>query len=202
MNSKIQSLLETANSHSNDSSVSFDKRIFPANEAAEQAFLKLKKDLLNITEWNKHSAISSFELFDETGRVLEDKTIFEETLCRISMPGSGKYDWVRFIEIYEAANELVLTVTPTYDPTAAPPDKQATSHFMTSEATNNFCLLKDENSLSLYVIGLDEKHNTSETESTLEIIRNFVTANVGYYLGVQKTEWTTFCKNFLDSVSL
>lgn len=201
MNSKTQSLLNSANLHPNESSVSFDKRVFSDHETAQQAFSKLKIDLLNIDEWNKHSAFSSHELFDENGNILQKQIIHEGAFNRIDLKGSGKYDWVKFIEIYEATDELLITVTPTYDPTAKPIDKTLTSHFLIRGSTNNFCLLMNENSVSLYVIGLGEKQNTTETKSTLEIIRNVATANIGHYFGIQKGEWTAFCKSFLDSVA-
>src|SRR6476469_1566783 len=43
------------------------------------------------------------------------------------------------------------------------PDKNVTSHFFTSDATNNFCLEKRDAVVSFYVIGLSEKTNTDET---------------------------------------
>ena len=93
---------------------------------------------------------------------------------------------------------MVLTVQPTFDPTAKDADKNRTSHFFTSEATNNFCLEKQENKVNIYVIGLSEKPNTQDTGGILETIRNYATANLGHYFGIQEGEWTTFCKNFLE----
>src|SRR5215217_3819931 len=105
MNSKIQTLLQSANSDNHDSSVSFAKRVFPDFERARSAFSIFKLKLLNIDEWNKNAVLSSYELFDENGNVLGDKTIFEGVFIRISLKGSGKYDWVKVIEIYEAGDE-------------------------------------------------------------------------------------------------
>jgi hypothetical protein len=45
---------------------------------------------------------------------------------------------------------------------------------------------------------LNEKTNIEETSGVLETIRNYATANLGCLLGIQKTQWETFCKNFLE----
>lgn len=114
------------------------------------------------------------------------------------MKGSGKYDWVRIVQIIDRKNALIITVKPTCDPTDEAIDKTRTSIFFTADASNNFCLQKEANIVSLYVIGLDEKQNVSETGNVLEIVRNVATAHLGSYLGIQKEEWKTFCKNMLS----
>ena len=199
MSGKIQNLLQTASQQPNTSSVSSAKRIFTTEEQGRKVFLQVKEKLLDINEWNKNSGITSFEIFDENGNVRADKTIREGGFERISLKGSGKYDWVRVIDIYDGEDVFVITVKPTYDPTEKNSDEKTISHFFTDEATNNFCLQRDEKSVALYVIGLNEKQNVSETDNMVESVRNAAVANVGSYLGIQKGEWTTFCKNFLSS---
>ncbi len=119
---------------------------------------------------------------------------------RISLKGSGKYDWIRVIDIYEAADKFVVTVKPTYDPTQEKSDKTVISHFFTDDSTNNFCVLRKEKTIAFYVIGLGEKQNTNETKNTLETIRN-VAVNLGSYLGIQKVEWEKFCHHFLEDIA-
>jgi hypothetical protein len=199
MSGKIQNLLQQASKEPNTSSVSFAKRNFTDEKQAAAFFPEVKVKLLNLENWNKNAGLSSFELFDENGTVKADKTIHKGDFNRISLKGSGKYDWVKIIDIYQGENEFVITVKPTYDPTGDNPDKTKVSHFFTREATNNFCLQKDDKSLALYVIGLGEKQNVSETENVIETTRNIAVANLGSYLGIQKGEWTTFCENFLSS---
>jgi hypothetical protein len=46
---------------------------------------------------------------------------------------------------------------------------------------------------------LNEKTNADETEGVIETARNFATANLGRYLGIQKTQWKTFCENFIEN---
>ena len=200
MSGKIQNLLQQASQEPNTSSVSSAKRNFTDEEQARSVFLEVKEKLLNLDNWNKNSGLSSFEIFDENGDVQADKTIRPGGFERITLPGTGKNDWVRVIDIYNDENETVITVKPTYDPTDGNPDKKSVSHFFTDEATNNFCLQKDDKSVTMYVIGLNEKQNSGETDSMVETVRNVAVANLGSYLGIQKSEWTTFCENFPISV--
>lgn len=198
MTSKTLKLLESANSD-DKSSVSFAKRQFPAFKEAQKAFSQYKKKILKPKEWNQNSGMTGFELFDKNGEEIEDRNITKNNLFRLSLKGSGKYDWVKIIEISESETEIVISVKPTHDPTDKDSDKAATSHFFVAESRNNFCLLLESAMVSFYVIGLRETSNTDETKNMLETVRNVITANLGSYLGIQKSEWTTFCKNFLDS---
>jgi hypothetical protein len=116
---------------------------------------------------------------------------------RISLPGSGKNDWVKIVEIHDAADEIVLTVQPSSNPTDKE-DNSTTSHFFTNDSTNNFCLQKNGIKLNFYVIGLGEKSNTEDTSGIVETVRNFATANIGHYLGIQKAQWQNFCDNFVE----
>ena len=97
-------------------------------------------------------------------------------------------------KVFDTPQEIVITVRPTYDPTAEDPGPKTTSHFFTAESTNNFSANIKGKTVNAYVIGLNEKQNTAETDSMLEAARNVAAANIGSYLGIQKGEWTTFCK--------
>lgn len=198
MDKKTQQLLKMAESD-DESSVSFAERTFEDQPATDAAFAFYKSKILEMDEWNNFSVWTSFTLFDESGKEMRDKNIRENIFCRLSLKGSGKFDWVKVVGIFETASEIVITVKPTFDPTDKDSDRAETSHFFSAASSNNFCLLKDDKSVGFYIIGLQEEQNTSETKSTLETIRNVVTANAGSYLGIQKGEWTNFCKNFLDS---
>ncbi len=199
MNSKIENLLKQANSSASaDSSVNFAKRRFSDKAEAEKFFDVVKLKLLNLEEWNAKSSAASYELFDESGEVRADKTLETGRFIRISIPTTGKGDWVKIIGIYEAASEFVITVQPSYNPTETPVDKTVTSHFYSREARNNFCLQRNETAVVCYVIGFDEKQNTTDTKNLLETVRNAAAANFGYFSGIQKGMWKDFCQNFLE----
>ncbi|HEX8369959.1 MAG TPA: hypothetical protein VF604_15540 [Pyrinomonadaceae bacterium] len=199
MSEKIQNLLKEAEtSDDGKSSITGAEREFAAAEETAEAFDLFSQKLYDINRWEAESGVSAFQLFDENGKGLETKKAQKGNFVRISLPGSGKHDWVKIVDIHDAPDEIVITVQPTYDPTEKETDKDTTSHFFTSEATNNFCLQKREKSLAAYVIGLHEKPNTSESGGVIETVRNAAAASFGW-LGFQKIEWKTFCENFLES---
>ncbi len=203
MNSKIQDLLDraaavTASSEDKMSSVARAERQFATEREAEKCFGELKEKLFRVERWNAHSALSSYELFDETGKSCERETAKVGDFIKITLAGSGKSDWVKIVNIDRSPNETILTVQPSYNPIKSEPDKSVTSHFFTAESTNNFCLERRGATLNFYVIGLDEKSNTKDTNNLIETARNVATANLGHYLGIQKGEWTTFCTHFLE----
>ncbi len=200
--SKIQMLLEQAakqkaSETTEISSVECSTRVFNDVAESEKAFEKFRRKLFRINEWNRASEISSFYLYDENGLEQPDKNAAVSDFIKIILPGSGKSDWVKITEIYELPDEVVLTVQPSIDPTDAK-NKHSTSHFFTGDSTNNFCLQKNAGKINFRVIGLNEKSNTTDTSGVLETIRNFATANIGSFLGIQKAQWQTFCDNFLE----
>lgn len=202
MNDKIQNLLAQAErqartSETGESSVTFATRTFSDEVGAEGSFNHLKQKLFHIRSWNDKSFLTSFELFDQNGKPTQRETAAVGDFIRLSLTGSGKDDWVKIIEIIEEPDEAIVTVKPSYNPSESQPDKNATSHFFTDDSTNNFCLGRNQDTVSFYVIGLNEKTNTNETESFIEAFRNVAVANIGSYLGIQKGEWKIFCENFL-----
>ena len=197
MSGKIESLLNQAKANKNESSVSSAEETFSDSLEADRIFSVLKTKLQNIGEWNDHAMLSSYKLFNEDGTDQETETLSVGCFIRILLRGSGKYDWVRVMDIHEAADEFVITVKPTFDPTEESPDTSVVSHFFTDASTNNFCLSNKDKTVSFYVIGLNEKQNTSETENALQTIRN-VAVNLSSYLGIQTSEWEKFCHGFLQ----
>lgn len=200
MGSKVQDLLEQANSSAEgDTSVNFAKRSFNSETECTNFFAQTRQRLLIIDEWNNHSSPSSYGLYDNTGMNIGSETISVGKFIRITLHGSGKYDWVEVESIYDTTAEFIITVKPSHDPTANPQDKTVISHFFVPEARNNFCLQNDGKTVSMYVRGIGEKQDTENTDGVIETIRNAATANLGCYLGIQKATWTEFCSNFLKN---
>jgi hypothetical protein len=54
--------------------------------------------------------------------------------------------------------------------------------------------------VAFYVIGLNEKANSTETDGALETVRN-IAVNLATYLGMQKSEWEKFCHHFLKDAA-
>lgn len=200
---KIQNLLtRTARQNDSpapsDSSVASAKRVLPTETEASELFSNLRRKLFRVEHWNACSDISSFGLFDAEGNSQPNKPVAVGDFVRITLPGSGKDDWVRIIEIDEARDETILTLQPSRNPADRENDK-TTSHFFNGDSTNNFCLQRVGAAVNFYVIGLNETVNTDDTSGVLETVRNYTTAQLGCLLGIQKTQWETFCKNFLQS---
>lgn len=199
---KIQDLLTQAARQTDpatpkDSSVASATRVLQTTTEAETLFSDLHRKLFQIEHWNVCSNLSTFELFDETGNAQPTKLAAIGDFVKITLPGSGKDDWVKITSISEAQDETILTLKPSPNPVDKEND-QNVSHFFTGVSTNNFCLQREAAKIIFYVIGLDEAANTEETSGVLETVRNFATANLGRLLGIQKTQWETFCSNFLE----
>ena len=204
MSDKIQNLLKQAEMQAKtttpqESSVACSERRFESETEAKEFLDRLKQKLLRVKEWGEKSGLSSYELFDENGNLSHRKQAIVGDFIRITLHGSGKNDWVKIIDIHDDADEIVLTVQPSFDPTEKQRSENVTSHFFTSDATNNFCVERKEKTLNFCVIGLSEKTNTNEAEGLVETIRNLGVANIGSYFGIQKSEWKTFGENFLNS---
>ena len=196
----IEDLLKAANSSPDgDTSVNVAKRTFLDEEKCVAFFEDVRSRMVRIDEWNKNSSATGYELFDETGEKAADGSIEVDRFIRINVYGSGKYDWVRVVSIVDDPLEFVLEVKPSYDPTEDPVETSKISHFFGPEATNNFCLQRDEKTLAFCIIGLNEKQNTEFTQSLIESARNAAIANVGYYSGLQKAVWKDFGTNFLKT---
>lgn len=196
---RIEALIKAANSSTEaDTSVNQATRSFVDESDAAAFFSTVSKRLFSISEWGKNSSATSYALFDESGSPSASTQISRGTFIRIALYGSGKYDWVRVVDIWETPAELVLKVKPSYDPTS--PDRtDSISHFFGPEAENNFCIQLDNKAVTFYVIGLNEVHNSAFANSLIESARNVAVANVGYYSGLQKAVWKEFATNFLKT---
>ena len=196
--SKTSTCLKKARAEENESSIVAAEKTLLSEAEADKFFSLLKEKIQLKKCWNKHGSLSSYELFNERGEQLETGKIAPGVFIRINLKGSGKFDWVKVVDIFEAENEFVITVRPSFDPTAENPDKSIVSHFFTDASTNNFCIVKDFKTIKFYIIGLDEKQNLSETANVLQTARNaFV--NLGSHLGVQRSEWGKFTESFVNA---
>jgi hypothetical protein len=199
MSDEIKKMLAQAETQTDAmSSVTCAECGFESEAEAENNFARLKEKLVNVERWNAHAALMSFALFGAAGEAAKpEQTAAVDDFIRLSLTASGKDDWVKITRIDERATEMILTVRPARNPTEKA-DEAVTSHFFTSESSNNFCLERHGKKIIFHVIGLNEKANTRDTNNLLETVRNAGVANLGHYLGIQHFEWTQFCENFLE----
>jgi hypothetical protein len=197
---RIEKLLAQAKSDTEEkTSISEAECELADSVAAERVYRHLCEKLFRIDLWNNESGAMGFTLLNINGEETPEKTADVGDFIRISLPGTGKYDWVKITSVDENPTETILTVQPTFDPTENSANKSITSHFFTDASTNNFCLRLDDKKIKMYVIGLNEETNTDDASNFIESARNLATANLGHYLGFQKAAWMTFCSNFLKN---
>lgn len=198
MSGKIENLLAQANApNAHDTSTASASRLFENAAEAESEFEKLKEKLFELHRWNPDSAFMNFSLYDAEGAEEREKRAVVGDYVKAVLPLSGKDDWVQIVEIYDAPGEVVLTVSPSNNPLVKT-DESVISHFFAAGSTNNFCLQKIGAKINFYVIGLNERTNTGQTGNIFETVRNAATANIGCFFGIQKTQWQTFCENFIS----
>lgn len=198
MANKIEELIEHAESLGDEASVVFQSRDFDSEDECRGFFEVVKARMFDVRQWDQSSTLSTYALFNDDGTEISSGAIDIGRLIRISVHGSGKYDWVKVINIYEIPSEIVITVQPSHDPTERPFRPEVISHFFRLDSRNNFCLRRRDKTLIFYVIGINEKVNTEFTDGLLQTMRNTALANVGYYLGIQKAMWKEFCSRMLS----
>jgi len=77
-----------------ESAITKASREFSSAAESEETFLKLKEKLLYFERWNDEAGLSSYELFDAEGNRKGDKQAVIGDFMKISLPASGKDDWV------------------------------------------------------------------------------------------------------------
>ncbi|MCY7375442.1 MAG: hypothetical protein LH472_05670 [Pyrinomonadaceae bacterium] len=111
MAGKIENLLAQANQKTAEaSSVTSASRVFQIAAEAEKVFHKLKEKLFDIERWNAESGITGFSLYDAEGAAQAGKRAAVGDFIKAVLPASGKDDWVKITEIFDAPEESVLTV--------------------------------------------------------------------------------------------
>jgi hypothetical protein len=164
----------------------------------------VKQRLLNVNKWFEYAMVplSSFKLFDHTGRVV-DRPASEGDYIRIDIPGPGTktgqgYDWVVVESILEESDSDASVISMTVRPSAHPlSDNQHTAHFLTDVASSTFQIKRS----GLVVIA--EQHGRNEmpnrdTDSTFDNLRNTV---VGWSakLGFAYPQWKSLVKGLVKS---
>jgi hypothetical protein len=160
--------------------------------------------LLNVNGWYKYAElpISSFKLFDSSGRAVQRPAIAGD-LIRIDIPGPGPragegYDWVAVESILEEnAHEWSVTSL-TVRPSGHPFHKEeGTAHFLTDQATATFQVKRTGNTVYVEHHGRNEVPNTG-TAKTLDNIRNTL---VGWSakIGFSYPQWKSLVTGLLNN---
>jgi hypothetical protein len=175
-----------------------------ADAAAARAFFEVVRNrLLNVNAWHEYAGTgtASFQLTDERGSEVQ-RTAQKGDHFQIDIPGPGSqtgegYDWVRIEEISEehsgAGDSVAIRVRPAPNPRN---EKGDVAHFFTSEATSNFVVKRQGNTVTAAVYGRNEKPNT-EAETLIDKARNTAVAT-GAISGFSKIQWKNLITGLLQ----
>ncbi|MEJ7557672.1 MAG: hypothetical protein WKF66_05140 [Pedobacter sp.] len=175
-------------------------------EEAISHYAMVKQRLLNVNRWFEYAMLplSSFKLFDHSGRVVERQAI-EGDYIRIDIPGPGTkagqgYDWVVIETILEENDPDAAVISMTVRPSVHPlSDNQNTAHFLTDVASSTFQVKRSG------LLVLAEQHGRNEmpnrdTANTFDNIRNTV---VGWsaMLGFAYPQWKGLVKGLIKKAN-
>src|SRR5688572_2723962 len=155
---------ETGSSTNTEYSVTAD-----SVEEAKELYQKAKNRLLDVNQWHEIAGKGTavFRLTDANGNEVQ-REIQQHDYFKIDIPGPGPasgdgYDWVQVegivehSEPYADMESVVVNVRPTRSPENLDPD---TAHFFSEEATSNFIVRRENNTVIAGVYGRNEIPNT------------------------------------------
>jgi hypothetical protein len=172
------------------------------NEKEAQIFYEVAKArLLNVNNWHSVAGIVSghFQLTNAQGEKL-NRNVEIGDYFRIDIPGPGSsegdgYDWVYVEDLKEVAEENVQSIGFRVRPSENPlGEKNEVAHFYTDDATSNFMVTREGNTVTAIIIDRNLKPN-DESESIADKIRH-VAVGIGAIGLFSKIQW----KNLADGL--
>jgi hypothetical protein len=172
------------------------------NENEAQTFYEVAKArLLSVNNWHVIAGMLSghFQLTDARGEKL-NRNVEIGDYFRINIPGPGSvegdgYDWVYVEDLKEITEENVQSigfrVRPSKNPVGT---KNETAHFYTNDATSNFIVTRQGNTVIAIIIDRNLKPN-DESESITDRMRH-VAVGIGAIGLFSKIQW----KNLADGL--
>jgi hypothetical protein len=172
------------------------------NENEAHAFYEVAKArLLNVNNWHSIAGIVSghFQLADAHGEKL-DRNVETGDYIRIDIPGPGSsegdgYDWVYVEDLKEITEGNVQSIGFRVRPSQNPlGEKNEIAHFYTDDASSNFIITREGNTVTAIIIDRNLKPN-DESESIGDRIRH-VAVGMGAIGLFSKIQW----KNLADAL--
>ncbi len=194
---------ETIPQHTEGTEVNVEESVACSSiEEAQRFFALVKERLLQVNNWKKMSGTLSadFQLTDEKGLPVSALPK-AGGYFKIDIPAPGissgeGYDWVRIEEVKEESkgdcNYIAIRVRPAASPLNADKD---TAHFYTDEATSNFIVQRNGNTVTAGVYGRNEKPNI-EAETFIGKIRNAI-VGTGAVTMFAKIQWKALVSGLL-----
>jgi len=176
-----------------------------SREAAIKKYEEVKQRLLDVNHWQDYAgkATASFELIDRYGNPTTEKPK-QGFYFKIDIPGPGPatgkgYDWVKVECVEEEGSPseeiqaITIRVRPSDNPTTSNDD---TAHFYSSEATSNFMVKREGNTVIALVLGRNEKPNTN-VSSIMDKARN-AAVGAAASAGVSTIQWNQLVKGLIS----
>jgi hypothetical protein len=168
---------------------------------AEVVFERACTRLLSVNEWGRYAGISAFQLIDPQGIRAERQAQLNDYI-RIDIPGPGTqagmgYDWVQIEEITTESHGKKQTLSMRVRPCAHPLSrKKETAHFLKSEATSSFVIIRSGRCVSAEEHARNEVPNT-DNGSLYDKGRNFM-VGMAAKLGFSYPQWKGLVKALLQ----
>ena len=173
-------------------------------EMAREHFQTVKKRFLDINSWELFAGEekAEFSLRDARGELLlRDPEIGDYITIKVPglhNTGADGFDWVCIEEIEAEDSEqgdcAYIRVRPVANPTVP---EDSTAHFFDEEATSNFLIWREGNTVGAEVHGRNEVPNV-ENVSLLDKIRNGLVALGGMFLA-SKFQWSSFTEGLIKN---
>lgn len=170
-----------------------------SEKEARDLFQNARLNLLNVNGWHSLAGSgASFQLVNKNGE--EIFTLVEKgNYVRIRIPGlppsdAGNGDeWVLVEKVEEGKMKYheyaIVRVRPAVPPFA---EKKETAHFFSKESTSSFSVIRNNNKITVSVMGRNETPNT-DTANPLTWVRNVMIA-IGAMIGLNKPQWKKLAK--------
>lgn len=167
---------------------------FETEAEARTFFETVRQRFLQIGRWHEWAGAGTAEFFltDAVGNVVEREPLAGDYF-KIDIPGPGSqtgdgFDWVRIEAVEEDHNAgtdcVLIQVRPASNPQNTHSD---VAHFFSEEATSNFVIKRDGNTVSAGVHGRNEKPNVA-ADTVVDKLRNSAVAT-GAVAAFSKLQW-------------
>ncbi|RYY85172.1 MAG: hypothetical protein EOO15_17680 [Chitinophagaceae bacterium] len=179
------------------------RRALESDVAAEAFYKKVRDRLLTVNCWHQLAgeATALFQLTDSRGLEV-DRTVQAGDHFKIDIPGPGSttgdgYDWVQVEAVEEGEQEgcpyTLIRVRPATNPNN---ERSDVAHFFSEDATSNFIVRREGNTVIAAVHGRNEKPN-ADAEALLDKARN-VAVGTGAIAGASKLQWKALVEGLIS----
>lgn len=173
---------------------------------AKAYFQQVKQRFLDVNNWHEIAGklTADFQLIDDAGKEV-NRQVQVRDYFKIDIPGPGNkagegFDWVQVERIEEKDDEaadcesIIITVRPAPNPSTPAED---IAHFFSDDATSNFTLMRQGNTVTGGVHGRNEIPNTASTSNLVDKARNAIIGTTAV-AGLSNAQWSSLVNGWLN----